>query len=179
MIKFRLLPALVLTAVGFAAPVVAGSYAGGPVISRPGLPLDPVLLPPNSGPGDCVVRRVTGPGGAYRWDRVECDATRGWSGHDQWGYGPGRLEVETRDGRPPLLGGVEGDRYGGYSHAPRYERRVDHYEHQTVRAYDSGYVSGDLREDRYGPAPAHVELGYGGAAGRDRAGYLVWPGKLP
>jgi hypothetical protein len=211
----RLLPILALAALSFAAPAVAGSHRGAPPVSRPGLPLDPELLPPNSGPGDCVVRRVTGPGGAYRWDRVECDSDRGRSNHEQWGYGRNRLEVETRDGRPSLLGGYDGDRYG---HGDRYvdhrrgealyDRRVDEYELERSRGYDSGYVGGGYvrngyvqggyaqdgygygyaygdgyaqggrREDRYGPSPG-VDYGYYGAAGRDEAGYLVWPGKLP
>lgn len=98
---------------------------GGPPLSRPGLPLDPELLPPNTGLGDCVTRRITGPGGAYRWDRVECDAERGWSGFDQWGYGRRPLEVET-------LPAHQADRYGG-----GYDPRVH-----------------DRREDRYGPGPS-------------------------
>jgi hypothetical protein len=52
-------------------------------------------------PGECVTRRVTGPGGAYRWDRVECEAVVGWS-HD-----PRALEV--------VDGPLRGDRYGGWS----------------------------------------------------------------
>lgn len=202
----RLLPVLALAAVaGLAQPALAGDHRGGPPVSRPGLPLDPELLPANSGPGDCVVRRVTGPGGAYRWERIECENQQSWGGRDQWGYGHRRLEVETRDSRPPLLGGCDcdqraygdryeyGDRYGDRRQA-LYERRVDDYEHEQSRSYDSGYVGGGYvsggyaqggyayggrREDRYGPMPAYVDYGYGGAAGRDRDGYLVWPGKLP
>ncbi len=110
------------------AAMAAGSdqgLRGGPPVSRPGLPLDLERLPPNSGPGDCVTRRVTGPGGAYRWDRVECDAERGWSGYDPWGYGHRPLEVET-------LQAHHADRYGS-SHDPRAH---------------------DRQEDRYGPGPA-------------------------
>jgi hypothetical protein len=60
------------------------------------LPLDPELLPANSGPGDCVTRRVTGPGGAYRWDRIECERQPAvWQDHDQWGYGR-RLDIQTQ-----------------------------------------------------------------------------------
>lgn len=63
-------------------------------------------------PGECVTRRVTGPGGAYRWDRVECEAVTGWS-HD-----PRALEV--------VDGPFRGDRYGGWSVAisnPGYSGR--------------------------------------------------------
>ena len=45
-------------------------------------------------PGECVSRRVTGPGGAYRWDRVECEANSGWSDFDRWGY-----DRQSEDGR--------------------------------------------------------------------------------
>ncbi|WP_419253073.1 hypothetical protein ACN2C6_15975 [Caulobacter sp. ErkDOM-YI] len=94
---------------------------GGPPVSRPGLPLDPELLPPNTGPGDCVTRRVTGPRGAYRWDRVECDTERGRTDFDPWGYGHRPLEVETlpahhaerySDGYDPRADGRQEDRYG-------------------------------------------------------------------
>lgn len=120
----RLVTALALVALA-AAPALAGPRRG------VGLPLDPEPLPPNSAPGDCVTRRVTGPGGAYRWERVECDPGRGWDGYDRWGYGRGRLTVETR-------------------------------------------------EDRHGPPPAHLAYRHGyAAAGRDEAGFLVWPGKRP
>ncbi|MET3666593.1 hypothetical protein [Caulobacter sp. 1776] len=177
---FRLLPALVIVAASLAAaPVVAGARQGG-------LPLDPELLPANSGPGDCVTRRVTGPGGAYRWDRVECDPDHGWAGHDQWGYGRNRLEVETRG--PELLGGPPprynsdvghgySDRYGERRHDQAfYERRADDYEHEHVRAYDSGYDQGRGGPvDSYPPSYAYDYV----AAGRDEAGYLVWPGKTP
>jgi len=110
------------------AAMAAGSdqgLRGGPPVSRPGLPLDQELLPPNTGPGDCVTRRITGPGGAYRWDRVDCDAQRGWSGLDPWGYGRRPLEVET-------LPAHHADRYGG-GHDPHAH---------------------DRREDRYGPGPS-------------------------
>lgn len=181
---------LVLAGAGLAGPAVAAPYQGGPPANHPGLPLDPELLPPNSGPGDCVVRRVTGPGGAYRWDRVECDADRGWANYDQWGYGRNRLEVETRReaqaDRPVLLGGPRyeapyggddaGDRYGERRHESRYDRQVDEYEYERIRAYGDGYELG-----RGGPVvsyPPPYAYGYV-AAGRDEAGYLVWPGKTP
>ena len=132
MIKSSLRPALLIIATtSLATPAMAGP--------RSGLPLDPELLPPNSAPGDCVVRRVTGPGGAYRWERIECAGYRSGSSDDRWGYGHNRLEVETRD----------------------------------------RHAHGGRREDRYGPGSSQVGYGHGGAAGRDRDGYLVWPGKLP
>lgn len=94
-LALRLALALVTAAGG--ASLTGTALAGGPPVSRPGLRLDPQLLPPNTGPGDCVIRRVTGPGGAYRWDRVECDTQgeAGWSGFDHWGYGRPPLAVET------------------------------------------------------------------------------------
>jgi hypothetical protein len=174
----RPLTVLVLAAASLAAaPVSAGSRQGGV-----GLPLDPELLPANSGPGDCVTRRVTGPGGAYRWDRVECDPDHGWSGYDQWGYGRGRLDVETRRdegllGGPPRYNFDAGDRYGERrQHDARYERQVDEYEHERVRAYGDGYDQG-----RGGPVDSYASsYAYGYvAAGRDEAGYLIWPGKRP
>jgi hypothetical protein len=132
----RLVSILVLAGVSLAAaPAWAESYRGGP-----GLPLDPQLLPANSAPGDCVVRRMTGPGGAYRWDRVECDADRGWSDHDRWGYGR-PLDIEVRQ---------------------------------------DAYAQGPRRDDRYGPGPGYDAYRYGYvAAGRDEAGFLIWPGKTP
>lgn len=171
MTALRLLPVLALTLVSLAAPAMAQPHRG------VGLPLDSELLPPNSRPGDCVVRRVTGPGGAYRWDRVECDADRGWSDHDQWGYGNRRLDIETRGG---YGGGYEpsyGERYAGDRYGERrYDRQVDQYEYQQARAYSDGYDQG-----RGGPAvsyPPPYAYGYV-AAGRDEAGYLIWPGKTP
>jgi hypothetical protein len=149
----RLSICLALASVCLSTAALAGDrgLAGGVVVSRPGLPLDPELLPPNTAPGDCVTRRVTGPGGAYRWDRVECDA-QGYGqddgrGHDdRWGYGHRRLEVETR----------------GYSD-DRYDDRRDDY--RQAHGYD-----------RYGGGPVPVDYRY---AGRDVDGYLVWPGKTP
>ena len=58
-----------------ASPALAADrygLAGGPP-DRSNLPVDPEILPPDTRPGECVNRRVTGPGGAYRWERVECD----------------------------------------------------------------------------------------------------------
>jgi hypothetical protein len=105
-LSFRLaLVAATLLVAGSAMASDRG-LAGGVHVSRPGLPLDPELLPPNTAPGDCVTRRVTGPGGAYRWDRVECDADRGVGGPQPWGYGHRPLAVETGYG----AGGAYGER---------------------------------------------------------------------
>lgn len=159
-----------------AGVAVAGDRGlmGGPPVSRHGLPLDPELLPPNTAPGDCVTRRVTGPGGAYRWDRIECDADRGWTGFDQWGYGRRPLEVET-------LPSLHTDRYGGRRHEEVFEQRHDRrFEDYAASGYDdSGYDPRvqDRREDRYGPGPSRSnDYLY---AGRDADGFLVWPGKQP
>ena len=165
----RLLTALALASAALAAaPAAAGSYQGG-------LPLDPQLLPANSGPGNCVVRRVTGPGGAYRWDRVECDSDQG---RHQWNGQP--LGVETAD------------RYSD-RHDPRYSYGQPQYAYDQQyayqdqdlreRAYDDGYDhmghggrGGPVTQ--YPPPYAPAFYGYA-AAGRDAYGYLVWPGKLP
>ena len=66
-------------------------------------------------PGECVTRRVTGPGGAYRWDRVECAGQDGWSDFDRWGYQPLRVEHGPREST------LRGDRYGGWSRG--YDRQ--------------------------------------------------------
>uniref|UniRef100_B0T205 Secreted protein n=1 Tax=Caulobacter sp. (strain K31) TaxID=366602 RepID=B0T205_CAUSK len=139
-------------------PVLAASLATGlgmggvaAAQDRPGMFLDPQLLPPDTRPGECVTRRVTGPGGAYRWERIECDPQAGWSDFDRWGYGRRPLEVEDR----PL----RGDRYGGWS--------------QGGGDYGRGYGA---RDDggRYDAAYPIYRV-----AGRDADGFLVWPGKLP
>ncbi len=57
-------------------------------------------------PEDCATRRVTGPGGAYRYDRVDCEARAVWSDFDRWAY-ERPLDVEDQ----PL----RGDRYGGWT----------------------------------------------------------------
>ncbi|MCY1646296.1 hypothetical protein OVA11_04195 [Caulobacter sp. SL161] len=128
----RHLSILVLAAVSLAA---APAHAG----SERGRHVDPRLSADGAG-GGCETRRVTGPGGAYRWERVECGADRGWSDHDRWGYGNAPLAVETQD-----------DRYGARE---------------------------SYAEDRYGPSPGAYGPNYV-AAGRDRIGYLIWPGKRP
>ena len=103
-------------------------------------------------PGECVTRRVTGPGGAYRWDRVECEAHAGASDFDRWGRRP----LDVVEGPPPD-GPLIGDRYGGWRRAPAYP------------AYDQG----PYREEPYAYYPTYR------VAGRDEDGFLVWPGKLP
>lgn len=140
----RLLPLLVFAA-GLA--VEQGAWAQ----DRPGLYLDPQQLPPGTRPGECVTRRVTGPGGAYRWDRVECASQAGWSDFDRWDYGRQPLGVQD--------GTLRGDRYGGWS--------------QGGQDYGRGY---DRQDDdgRYDGAYPIYRV-----AGRDADGYLVWPGKLP
>lgn len=144
----RLPPLLVL-----AAGLGLGLGASGAVWAqdRPGLYLDPGLLPPDTRPGECVTRRVTGPGGAYRWDRIECADQAGWSDFDQRGYGRRPLQVQD--------GALRGDRYGGWS--------------QGGQDYGRGY---DRQDDdgRYGDGYPIYRV-----AGRDADGYLVWPGKLP
>ena len=102
-------------------------------------------------PGECVSRRVTGPGGAYRWDRVECEANSGWSDFDRWGYD--RRPLDVADG--PL----QGDRYGGWRTAGQ----------ASGRGYDRQSEDG-----RYGASYPTYRV-----AGRDADGFLVWPGKLP
>jgi hypothetical protein len=103
-------------------------------------------------PGDCVTRRVTGPGGAYRWDRVECEAQAGWSDFDRWGYGRRPLDV--------VDGPLRGDRYGGWSQAAPHP--VQPGPAETGRADPGGAAYPTYR-----------------VTGRDAGGFLVWPGKLP
>lgn len=182
MTQYRLFPRVAVAFVVAASALVATAATasdhglrGGPPISRGGLPLDPELLPPNTGPGDCVTRRVTGPGGAYRWDRVECDPERGWTGFDQWGYGRRPLEVET-------LPSHYADRYSGrraeaiYEH--RQERRFDEYAAPGVyEGSDDDFRARNRPEHRYGPGPSRA-YEYR-VAGRDADGFLAWPGKQP
>lgn len=131
----------------FAAGLGAGGVAW--TQDRPGLYLDPQQLPPGTQPGECVTRRVTGPGDAYRWERVECAAPAGWSDVDRWGYGRQPLRVQDR----PL----RGDRYGGWRGGQDDDRG---YDRQDDSRHGGGY-------------PLYR------VAGRDADGYLVWPGKLP
>ena len=144
----RLLPLLVFAA-GLGASGLAWTQ------DRPGLYLDPRQLPPGTEPGECVTRRVTGPGGAYRWDRVECAGQAGWSDFDRWGYG--REPLRVQDG--PQGGALRGDRYGGWS--------------QGGPDYGGGYDEQDDGRRQGGGYPIYR------VAGRDADGYLVWPGKLP
>lgn len=170
MTSFRLLAALAFASAALAAaPAMARQHQGG-------LPLDPELLPPNSGPGDCVVRRVTGPGGAYRWDRIECDN----QGQHQWNGGP--LRVETADRYSERH-----DPHYGYGPSPYGYDQQHQYAYQDQyaygRSYDDGYDHMGY-EGRGGPVtqypPPYAPVSYGyAAAGRDAYGYLVWPGKLP
>jgi hypothetical protein len=129
----RLLPSLALAAVLCGVATIASAQAW---------------------PGECVTRRVTGPGGAYRWDRVECEAHAGASDFDRWGYG--RRPLDVVEGPPPD-GPLLGDRYGGWRQAPAYP------------VYDEG----PYREEPYAYSPIYR------VAGRDEDGFLVWPGKLP
>lgn len=111
-------------------------------------------------PGECVTRRVTGPGGAYRWDRVECEAHAGMSDLDRWGDDRRPLDVVTGPPSygPAWSGPLQGDRYGGWRPAPAHP------------AYEAGVYD----EDPYSwPYPTYR------VAGRDVDGFLVWPGKLP
>lgn len=133
------------------------------MVRRPSLPLLLVLAAAVCGtsgasaqdrPGECVTRRVTGPGGAYRYDRVECEVQAGWSDFDRWGYGRQPLDVVD----VPL----RGDRYGGWSPvAPA-----------PVHPYPG-------RDDRPWGGPSGAPYPTYRVAGRDADGYLVWPGKLP
>jgi hypothetical protein len=109
-------------------------------------------------PSECVTRRVTGPGGAYRSDRVECEANAGWSDFDRWGYERRPLDVVDA----PL----RGDRYGGWSQmAPNPLHPDPASTGRDARPSQDGYAGA--------PYPTYR------VAGRDADGFLVWPGKLP
>ncbi|WP_199229282.1 hypothetical protein [Caulobacter endophyticus] len=180
--------------IALASPALAGDrygLAGGPP-DRSSLPVDPEILPPDTRPGECVNRRVTGPGGAYRWERVECDdGERGWSDFDRWSYGRPPLRVDDRGAPPPQAypptpqQDYVPDRYSrrhddGPAYAPPayaqggYSRQEEGYEYSRESRYDS---------DAYGAYPPPPQGGYGYAtwtsAGRDEYGFLVWPGKQP
>lgn len=136
---------------------LAGAWGGvASAYDRPGLFLEPQFLPPDARPGECVTRRVTGPGGAYRWDRVECEPQAVWSGLDHGGYGQRPLEV--------MEGPPRGDRQGGW--------RPGDQEAWSHGSADHGYGYGD-QDDGYAAYPVYR------VAGRDAWGYLVWPGKQP
>lgn len=207
----RLIPiVLAVATTSLAAPAMAGSNHGGVG--------GPEMLPPNTVPGQCVSRRVTGPGGAYRWDRVECDSAYNSYGQG-YGYGGGYgggLQVQTQGGYGYQGGGYQtgyaadcgcagyqgGYRYenpcdpcssygggyaGGYSNGGgyagdrygerRYDSRSSQYQYEYgSSAYGSGYAYGRGGQGVNYPPP----YGYGYvAAGRDEAGYLIWPGKTP
>ncbi|MBC7669332.1 hypothetical protein [Caulobacter sp. DWR2-3-1b2] len=107
---------LVLSLLLLAAPAFGAGVATAQ--DRPGLYLDPQQLPPDTRSGECVTRRVTGPGGAYRWDRVECEGDGGWSDFDRWGHGR-PLNVENRTER----GGRHGYEYRpGWGSGPNDRR---------------------------------------------------------
>lgn len=155
--------------------VAAGSdhgLRGGPPVMRRGLPVDRALLPPNTGPGDCLTRRITGPGGVHRWDRIECDPDRGWTSFDAWGFGRYPLDVETF--RPPM----QADEHGPRGHAELQPGPTPGDTISAHRARNRPEDRPDARpEDRYGPhRGVRPDYLY---AGRDTAGYLVWPGKQP
>ncbi|ALL12069.1 hypothetical protein [Caulobacter henricii] len=157
--------------------------SGGPPLVRPGLPPEAEQLPPNIQPGQCVIRRMTGPGGASRWERVECEPgsqASGLGGYGAgygsdygasygagygygygYGYGGQPLEVETASSQ--------------YTEA--YEASRYSYSSGYASDYGSGYGAIERQETRYGPGPSHrVEYR---VAGRDAQGFLVWPGKQP
>jgi hypothetical protein len=142
----RLLPLLAVAATGCVGGVASAQ-------DRAGLFLDPQLLPADTRPDECVTRRVTGPGGAYRWDRIECGAPIG-GGVGSWRSGYEPLRVEDAAWR--------GDRYGGWraAYGSRSSDGRDHDRQDAGRRYADAYPI------------YHV-------AGRDADGYLVWPGKLP
>ncbi len=195
--------------VALASPVLAADrygLAGGPP-DRSNLPVDPEILPPDTRPGECVNRRVTGPGGAYRWERVECDdGERGWSDFDRWSYGRPPLRVDDRGAPPPQAYLPPPPPQQDYA-PDRYSRRHDDGPAYAPPAYGSsayaqgGYAAGGAvqgysrqeegyeysRESHYdsGAYSAYppAQGGYGYAtwtsAGRDEYGFLVWPGKQP
>lgn len=196
--------------IALASPAFAADrygLAGGPP-DRSNLPVDPEILPPDTRPGECVNRRVTGPGGAYRWERVECDdGERGWSDFDRWSYGRPTLRVDDRAAPPPSAYAPPPP---PQDYAPdRYSRRHDDGPAYAPPGYvppayaQNGYAAGGSvqgysrqeegyeysRESRYDsggygayPSPP-PQGGYGYAtwtsAGRDAYGFLVWPGKQP
>lgn len=164
--------ATVLVAGAAVAQAGDRGLAGGSRVSRSGLTVDPQLLPPDSGAGDCVTRRVTGPGGAYRWDRVDCAVEHGRGGFNAWGRGHRPLSVDL----PPQ---DYADAYGDRRFEDRpFQDQADN-RHAYVIGAGQGY-STDARErpdDRYGPPPSRqTDYRY---AGRDADGFLVWPGKTP
>lgn len=138
--------------VALASPVLAADrygLAGGPP-DRSNLPVDPEILPPDTRPGECVNRRVTGPGGAYRWERVECDdGERGWSDFDRWSYGRAPLRVDDRGAPPPQAYLPPPPPPQQQDYAPdRYSRRHDDGPAYAPPAYGSrayaqgGYAGG-------------------------------------
>ncbi|PVM90006.1 hypothetical protein DDF62_10535 [Caulobacter radicis] len=141
--------------VALASPVLAADrygLAGGPP-DRSNLPVDPEILPPDTRPGECVNRRVTGPGGAYRWERVECDdGERGWSDFDRWSYGRPPLRVDDRGAPPPQ------------AYLPPPPPQPDYAPDRYSRRHDDG----PAYAPSYAP-PAYAQNGY--AAGGAVQGY--------
>lgn len=206
---FRFVPLIIVAGLSLAAPALAGDHglAGGPP-DRSGLPIDPQILPPDTRPGECVARRVTGPGGAYRWERVECDdGERGWSDFDRWSYGRPPLRVDDHAALPPPPppeyapdrysrrhdetgyrdGGYQDQGYRGdvsrqetYRGGSAYSRTEESYESSRER-YESAASGHAQSAAGYGEgyAPAYGAYGEYQSAGRDEYGYLVWPGKRP
>ena len=192
----RLTPIALASVVAMtAAPAVAGSNHGGGVGGVP----NGYDYPPHTEPGQCYARRVTGAGGAYRWDTIACDSAYGGYGYGYGQGGYGGVPAQTEGGygyqtsyavdcgcagyryQPPCDpcggyaygGGYSGDRYGERRSDSRYSQYEDEYERS---AYDSGYAYGRGGQGVSYPPP----YGYGYvAAGRDEAGYLIWPGKTP
>ncbi|WP_240621392.1 hypothetical protein [Caulobacter zeae] len=150
--------------VALASPVLAGDrygLAGGPP-DRSNLPVDPEILPPDTRPGECVNRRVTGPGGAYRWERVECDdGERGWSDFDRWSYGRPPLRVDDR-GAPPQAYLPPSPPQQDYA-PDRYSRR-----HDDGPAYAPSYAPPVYAQNGY-VQDGHAQGGY--AAGGAVQGY--------
>lgn len=203
-----ILIALASVAVMTAGPAMAGSNSGGGV----GGVLNAYDYPPNTEPGQCYARRVTGAGGAYRWDTVACDSAYGGYGYGYGQSGYGGVQVQVQDGYDYQAGytadcGCAGLRYpppcdsragygggysGGYAYGEGYggdrygERRGDirysQYQYAYQRsAYGGGYAHGRGGQgENYPPPYGYGASYYGyGAAGRDEAGYLIWPGKTP
>jgi hypothetical protein len=171
---------LAALASGLIASVAVGAgrdLMGGPLAAPPGLPLGLESMPPNTAPGDCVTRRVTGPAGAYRWERIECDAERGWVGFDQWGYGHRPLNIETAPPPAPQVNRYEQQRHEAVFEEGHEWRSEDQQQQAYPLMAEARPGQGVPREDRYGaPRSPRSDYRY---AGRDADGYLVWPGKRP
>lgn len=160
-------------------PVLAGPepYGEGTPIAKAGLWLDPVPLPPDVRPGECLVRDFVAPG-TYRWERIDCGR------HADAGP-PVVVYAEPRVYERTWV--ASGYGYGAYDQGQGYVQG-------DLQAYgvDGAYTSYDT-SGRFGYGQAYQgygdaygwDDGYGGgypryrAAGRDANGFLVWPGKRP